>query len=153
MKKIVTLFLAFAALLITSCEKEVVEKIIEVPVEVPVEVDTSDMPEGLKTFVANEQLMAIYNERVESFRTNPEIDMLIVSYGNSAIYSEPATLPMDVINFQGFARIATNQYELRSWYHMQSTDGTSYYEEADGEPAYNELFFDDTQYVYKIIQF
>ncbi len=151
MKRLLYFLLALAAVLTTSCDKEVVEKIVEV------EVDTSDMPEGLKTFMSDENLRALYDEQVAIFRNADDVDMVIVSYGVNVMFQNSVWMPTlaeNVINLQGFQATPVNQYTLTRWHHMSSYDGRKLGDGVNEEiPILNEQFYDDNQYVYKVIHF
>ena len=147
------LYILIPALLITfsGCKKEKIYIDREVIVEVEVEVDTSPMPDSLKKFLDNELNQYNLNVAINSFKNRATY--VIVSFGknsNSLNSYYPNGLSESCISMQAY------NGNTREYYSTLRVDGTN--RNLEFQPPgtfieFNPYFYDENQYVYKIVTF
>jgi len=148
------------AVLFAACEPTYIE--VEKIVEVPVEVSNSDMPDSLRAFLDNDQLNYTFNSSLSSYSGYPNT-ITIVSYGRNQPYKNAITeqLPQNIIlsmiydvTYDEQGKQSLTIYRVEGFYVDKNggfSDSHSMFNTTDDSRVLNDKFFDENQYVYKII--
>jgi hypothetical protein len=154
MKKLTIIALFAAALFAVSCTKT---EEVQVEVIKTVEVDKHPLPDSLSLFFANTTNVNNYNELVTMFKNGyyGDIpDFIIVSYGknnNAMNLQHPTGLKRNHISFQFFKDNKRIRFVAKAVVNFNAMEDEQM---MDGMTIiYNPDFYNENQYVYKIINF